>query len=61
MTEAVLLAPFNCTPLVWAGRLSWIAFREPLYPMTLAGVAMIVASGLYVLWRERVSGRPSKP
>jgi S-adenosylmethionine uptake transporter len=54
---ASLLAPFHYTSIVWAVILGYLVFGDrPTVPI-LIGNAMIVASGLFVLYREQVRGR----
>ena len=51
------VAPFRYTGLLWAILLGFLVFGDvPDLPMML-GAAIIVASGLYTLYRERVVGR----
>ncbi|MDQ6437884.1 DMT family transporter [Mesorhizobium sp. LHD-90] len=48
------IAPFRYTSLLWAILLGYLIFADvPDLPM-IAGSAIIVASGLYMLYRERV-------
>jgi drug/metabolite transporter (DMT)-like permease len=55
--EISFVAPFRYTGLLWAIVLGLLVFNEvPDLPMLL-GAAIIVASGLYTLYRERVVGR----
>lgn len=55
--EISFIAPFRYTSLLWAIVMGYVIFRDvPDLPMTL-GSAIIVASGLYALYRERVVGR----
>jgi drug/metabolite transporter (DMT)-like permease len=51
--EASLLAPYNYTKLLWVSVLGYLVFDDiPSLNMWL-GAAVIVASGIYVLYRER--------
>ncbi|WP_298016719.1 DMT family transporter [uncultured Parasphingopyxis sp.] len=52
-----VVAPFDYTQLVWAVTLGWIMFGDLPPATTWTGAAIIVASGLYVLIRERRSSR----
>jgi S-adenosylmethionine uptake transporter len=53
MTPTAVLAPFQYTMLLWATILGWIVWRDvPSLPI-LIGSAIIVASGLFVLYRDR--------
>lgn len=46
------LVPFDYAQLVWACLLGWLVWRQQPTLATLAGGAVIVASGLYTVWRE---------
>jgi drug/metabolite transporter (DMT)-like permease len=48
-----LVAPFRYTSLLWAILLGWLVFRNLPDTVTLIGAAIVVASGLYMLARER--------
>ena len=51
------IAPFRYTALLWAIVLGFAVFGDvPDLPMII-GSAVIVGSGLYMLYRERVTGR----
>lgn len=47
------VAPFRYMNLVAALILGLVVFREWPLPLTLAGAAVIVATGAYAFWRER--------
>ncbi len=49
-----VLAPFNYTQLIWAIALGYLLFGDIPNHTTLIGAALIVLSGLYALYRERV-------
>ncbi len=49
-----VLAPFNYTQLIWMIALGYLVFGDVPGPATLIGATMIVASGLYSLYRERI-------
>jgi drug/metabolite transporter (DMT)-like permease len=52
-----LVAPFQYSELLWATLLGWVFWREfPDAPVWI-GTTLLVASGLYVIWRERVRAR----
>ena len=61
VTEAALLAPFNYSRMLWAVLVGWYWFGDLPDTATLAGGGLIVASGLYVLWREQVTHRRARP
>ncbi len=50
--EASVVAPFDYATLLWAIIFGWIFFADmPTWPM-LAGAALVIAAGIYVIWRE---------
>lgn len=54
---AAILAPWTYTQLVWMTLSGWLVFGDLPGPATLAGAGIVVASGLYLLYRDRVAGR----
>ena len=51
------VSPYRYTGMIWALLLGFVAFGEwPELP-TLVGAAIVVATGLFTLYRERVTGR----
>ena len=56
--DVSFIAPFRYTGLVWALVLGWLVFGDWPSSLTLIGAAIVVATGLFTLYRERrVSGR----
>lgn len=55
-TPASVLSPFMYTQLIWAVTLGFIVFGDIPNRWTLAGAAIVIASGLYLVHRERVRG-----
>jgi drug/metabolite transporter (DMT)-like permease len=53
-----VLAPFMYTQLLWVIGIGYVVFGDVPAPWTLAGAAIVIASGLYLLHRERVTGKP---
>jgi drug/metabolite transporter (DMT)-like permease len=51
---APVLAPFIYTQLIWTTALGYLVFGDLPDRWTLIGAAVVVASGLYLLYRERV-------
>jgi len=51
--DASLLAPFTYTQLVWVMLLGWIIFGDFPDGWSLIGMAVIVASGIYIVNRQR--------
>jgi drug/metabolite transporter (DMT)-like permease len=54
LAPAAVLAPFIYTEIVWMIALGYLVFGDVPNSWTLAGVAVVIASGLYLLYRERV-------
>jgi drug/metabolite transporter (DMT)-like permease len=48
------VVPFNYLSLVWATILGFAIWGDVPTPTLLVGSAIVVASGLYILWRETV-------
>lgn len=51
--EVAVITPFRYTRLIFAVIIGWAVFAERPDRYTLIGGAVIVASGLYTLWRQR--------
>ena len=51
------VAPFRYTNLLWAIAIGIVVFGDLPDLMTIIGSAIVVASGIYSLYRERVVGR----
>lgn len=62
--EASVIAPFDYTSIIWAAGLGYIVFGEEPTRAIIVGSAIVIVSGLFVLWRERQLGlirkRPAK-
>lgn len=54
MAEAAALQPFAYTQLVWVSVIGVLVFNEVLRPNVVTGGAIVVAAGLFTLWRARV-------
>jgi drug/metabolite transporter (DMT)-like permease len=51
--EPSLLAPFDYVALVWAVALGYFVLGETPKPLVLDGAGIVIAAGLYIVWRER--------
>lgn len=51
------VAPFRYTGLLWALVLGWVAFGDWPDTITLTGATIIMATGVFTLWRERRAAR----
>ena len=54
MAEAVVLAPVHYSLLIWGTMYGWLVFGELPDSWTWTGAAIIVATGIYTLHRERL-------
>ncbi len=57
LAPAGVLGPYVYIQIVWMTLLGYLVFGDVPNHWTLAGAAIIVASGLYLLRREQVEGR----
>jgi drug/metabolite transporter (DMT)-like permease len=51
--EPSLLAPFDYVAMVWAALLGFAVFGEVPERLVLIGAGIVIASGLFIVWRER--------
>lgn len=58
--EVAVVAPFRYTRLVFSAFLGMVAFGERLNMLAIIGTALIILSGLYAFWRDRVRARTSQ-
>ena len=59
MAPAPVLSPFVYTQIIWMTLIGFVVFGDVPDVMTIVGGSAVVASGLYVLYRERVVRTPS--
>lgn len=57
LAPASTIAPFEYTAMVWAVGLDWLVFSLVPALHVLAGAAIVIAAGLYVIFEERRSGQ----
>ena len=57
VAESSVVAPFEYTAMIWGVLYGWVFWHD--WPDTTGwiGIGIIVASGLYLLYRERVEKR----
>lgn len=55
---AVVVAPFQYSQMVWGVLFGAVLFGDKPAPVLFAGMALVVASGLYTIWRETVRRHP---
>lgn len=53
---ASVVAPFSYTSMIWATVLGYFMFKELPDAIVLMGAAVVVAAGLFVIFRERALG-----
>jgi len=61
LAPAAVLAPFIYSEIVWMITLGFLVFGDVPNHWTLAGVVVVILSGLYLLYRERVIGPRRSP
>jgi S-adenosylmethionine uptake transporter len=58
LASAATVAPFEYLGLPLAVFWGWVIWAEFPAPLVLAGIALIMGSGLFVFLRERIKSRP---
>jgi drug/metabolite transporter (DMT)-like permease len=53
---ASLVAPFAYSSMLWAVAIGYVWFGEVPEAIVLAGAVIVIAAGLFVIWRERRLG-----
>ncbi len=56
LAPASVVVPYQYTLIVWAAIFGYFVFGDRIQTHTLIGAAIIVASGLYIFWREQRIG-----
>ncbi len=54
--DASIIAPFDYVSMIWAVAVGWFLFSELPAGVVLFGSAVVVAAGIFVIWRERQLG-----
>jgi S-adenosylmethionine uptake transporter len=49
---AIVVAPMQYSQIIWAAVLGWLLFGQVIGPTTGLGIVIIIASGLFILWRS---------
>ena len=57
LAPAAVLSPFVYTQLIWVVILGYLVFDHVPNGWTMAGAAIVITSGLYLLYRERKLGK----
>jgi drug/metabolite transporter (DMT)-like permease len=58
LAPASIVAPFEYSALVWGVAIDWVVWQALPGARMLAGSAIVVGAGLYLLYRERRSSLP---
>ena len=58
LAPAAVVVPWQYTGILWGVALGWAVFGDVPGLHTLLGAAVIIAAGLYILWRERALRQP---
>jgi drug/metabolite transporter (DMT)-like permease len=58
LAPAAVVTPFEYSALLWATLLGFLLWGDLPDPVTVAGAAIVVACGLYIIYRETaITGR----
>src|ERR1041384_4137233 len=57
LAPASVVVPYQYTMILWAVALGWLVFGDGPGAFTGTGAAIIIAAGLYILWREQIVTR----
>lgn len=57
LAPVAVVAPFQYLEIVMGATAGWLFWREAVAPNVWLGAAIVVASGLVIIWRERVRMR----
>lgn len=59
--EAVVVAPMQYSQIMWASFYGFLFFDELPDMATIAGSTVIIASGLFIVWRESIAPGSERP
>jgi drug/metabolite transporter (DMT)-like permease len=57
LAPASVVAPFDYTAILWTVLLGYFLFGEVPLPIVFVGAAIVIAAGLFVIFRERYLAR----
>jgi drug/metabolite transporter (DMT)-like permease len=52
LAPAVVVAPLDYSAIIWATLLGWLIWNEIPDMLTFVGAGIIIASGVFIIWRE---------
>ena len=61
LAPAAVVSPFEYSALIWATLLGFLLWRELPDTLTVAGTGIVVASGLYIIYRETIKIGRAQP
>lgn len=61
VAETSIVSPFRYTAILWAIILGYVVWGDVPNPLASAGIVVLVASGLYLMHRERLARRVARP
>ena len=56
-----VLAPFDYTAMIWAVLLGFLVWGDVPTPTIWVGAAILIGSGIYIVWRETRLARSTRP
>ena len=56
LAQAAIVAPMQYSQIIWATIFGYLWFDERIETNTVVGAAIIIGSGIYLVWRETMSG-----
>lgn len=59
--DAAIVAPMQYSQIIWATIYGWFLFGEGLDRPTVIGASIIIASGIYIVWREGSGNSANRP
>lgn len=54
--DASTIATFDYSGMIWGLLVGYLLFSETAEPIVLLGMAIVIAAGLFIIWRERHIG-----
>jgi len=61
LAPPAVVAPFDYTSMIWALALGYALFGDFPEPVVLVGAVVVIASGVYIIYRETVRGVTRPP
>jgi drug/metabolite transporter (DMT)-like permease len=61
LAPPAVIAPFDYTSMIWALAFGYALFGDFPAPVVIAGAAVVIASGVYIIYRETVRGVERPP